>query len=112
MIIQYSTKFKKFGPYREVFQKLLTEQDGKCAICGTETEKLVLDHDHSTDWVRGLLCSACNMGLGFFSDDKDRLRSAISYLWDHKSIYNGLMSEVNRKGHAKSKKNKTWRPDA
>jgi len=33
--------------------------------------------------IRGLLCTSCNSGLGMFSDDVERLISAISYLQKH-----------------------------
>lgn len=59
----------------EAFDALLTQQDGKCAICST-TEPgawgFHIDHDHACcDFrgscgrcVRGLLCSRCNFRLG------------------------------------------------
>ena len=39
-----------------------------CRICG-EINKLHIDHDHITNKVRGILCSNCNGGLGFFKDN-------------------------------------------
>ena len=39
----------------------LTEwQQHRCAVCGYDQDELVIDHDHRTALVRGLLCSLCN----------------------------------------------------
>ena len=51
------------GQYREMY---LT-QGGLCALCGkpeTNGNLLVVDHDHDTGKVRGLLCSGCNLEIG------------------------------------------------
>lgn len=58
---------------------LFNEQGGKCAICRVNT-KLVVDHDHETGAVRGLLCGKCNLGLGHFNDDRGIIGSALEYL--------------------------------
>jgi len=85
---------KRFGLSEETFATRLEAQGGACAICGTDTPggrhgAWHIDHDHSCcpererccgECVRGLLCAACNMGLGIFQDDVDRLRSASAYL--------------------------------
>ena len=52
----------------------------QCVICGHE-EKLVVDHDHITGKVRGMLCNHCNRGLGHFRDDPMLLEFAAQYLY-------------------------------
>lgn len=52
---------------------------GKCDLCGA-TANLCIDHCHRRGSLRGLLCGACNKGLGFFRDDPALLRKAARYL--------------------------------
>ena len=52
----------------------------ECVICGA-AEKLVVDHDHITKEIRGMLCSHCNRGLGHFRDDPILLEFAAQYLY-------------------------------
>jgi hypothetical protein len=68
-------------------RELLERQGGRCAICrtpidapGCSTGGFHVDHDHSTGAVRGLLCNNCNLGVGYFADDPDRLRAAAEYI--------------------------------
>lgn len=79
----------KYGTTPEVRQEMFDAAGGKCEICGLELvyqssrtgkNKACLDHDHATGAIRGILCSNCNMGIGYFKDDPERLASAISYL--------------------------------
>tara|TARA_R110000868_G_scaffold288387_1_gene548691 strand:+ start:133 stop:591 length:459 start_codon:yes stop_codon:yes gene_type:complete len=52
----------------------------QCVICGVQ-DKLVVDHDHVTGQVRGMLCNHCNRGLGHFRDDPTLLEFAAQYLY-------------------------------
>ena len=69
-------------------EALIRHQDGKCAICETRIEfntginstSACIDHNHETGSTRGVLCRACNLGLGHFKDDSDLLISAAQYL--------------------------------
>ncbi len=73
------------------FNSMLAAQNGCCAICGHEPggtvkqRKLCVDHCHKTGKVRALLCGSCNIGMGLFGDDPERLIKAASYAMDHAS---------------------------
>lgn len=76
---------RQYGLTLEQYQAMLAAQDGVCWICGADPstcryEALVVDHDHKTGKVRGLLCNACNSGLGYFRDSISNLEAAMDYL--------------------------------
>lgn len=73
-----------YGVTPEAVAELLKIQVGVCAICQRPPvhSPLVIDHDHKTGRVRGLLCRACNLGLGAFSDTPEWLVKAAKYLCD------------------------------
>lgn len=76
-----------YGITPEIFDEMREKQGSRCAICNTafEGNKLPhVDHDHITSQVRGLLCTRCNMGIGYFKEDVEALHRAIEYLRRHK----------------------------
>lgn len=81
---QRRERLGRFDLTPDAYARILLEQGGVCAICGKPPGRrsLAVDHDHETDAVRGLLCFACNTGLGKFEDNVQLLKSAIWYL-DH-----------------------------
>ena len=65
------------------FNTLSALQGDKCDICKNpcdESKHLVIDHDHKTGAIRGLLCHKCNRALGLFKDNIYSLHAAIEYL--------------------------------
>lgn len=79
----------RYGITLADYEALLATQGGRCAICGTDRPggnltKWSVDHCHDSTKVRGLLCAACNMGIGQLGDDPARLRAAAEYIEQHR----------------------------
>lgn len=68
------------------YHAILEAQGESCAICGACDLALVIDHCHTTNKVRGLLCQACNSGIGQFKDSLDLLDAAKVYVGKHQNI--------------------------
>ena len=77
----------RYGISSEDYDTMLEEQDNKCKIClGEFNDQTVtnIDHCHTTNKVRGILCPLCNRGLGHFKDNIKLLTKAINYLQENK----------------------------
>jgi hypothetical protein len=72
------------------FSKLMVIQGGRCAICGVHADEcnrgLLVDHDHTKNEVRGLLCERCNVAIGMLRDDEDLAMAAAKYLRQYKTV--------------------------
>lgn len=92
---------RKYNITLNDYLKKWSEQNGKCAICQKGQfpfEKmfdrvLVLDHDHKTNQVRGLLCNSCNRALGLLKDNPVFTQNATTYLNQWKSY---VSSQCNK----------------
>lgn len=53
-----------------------------CDACGCQPgrRRLVIDHCHTFGYIRGVLCQACNSGLGKLGDNIEGLKRTIAYL--------------------------------
>ena len=59
---------KNYNLTHEDYEKMLAAQGGGCAICGTtktgrRTKHMMIDHDHATGSIRGILCMPCNLAI-------------------------------------------------
>jgi len=73
---------RAYGITLDDFDRILSVQGGRCAVCRTDApaRSWTVDHDHLTGAVRGILCWNCNVGLGHFRDDIVNLIAAADYL--------------------------------
>lgn len=81
---------KAFGISLEIYNNKLKEQCFVCAICKqpektihhvtNKLKSLAVDHCHSTNKIRGLLCQRCNRVLGKINDNKELLDKMKAYL--------------------------------
>lgn len=78
-----------YGLTLEDYDHLMLSQDGKCAICASPDPKLItrspvkyllVDHDHKTGRIRGLLCDPCNKAIGLMDDCPQTIRRAADYV--------------------------------
>jgi len=77
---------RKYGLTPEQVDAMKEARGHRCDICkAVQTTikpgtNLNVDHCHTEGTIRGMLCSACNKGLGMFRDNTATMRAAIEYL--------------------------------
>lgn len=82
---------RKYGIDAEEFYGWWVVFKGRCGICNKELHMptltrgqgpsaAVIDHDHITGKVRGLLCNSCNKGIGLLKDSPELLKSALEWV--------------------------------
>ena len=83
------TYYKRvYGISVEEYLDLAEKQNFVCSLCGkpnfsmgvNHSGCLVVDHDHKTGKVRGLLCHNCNRALGLLHDDPALIQRASEYV--------------------------------
>ena len=83
-----------YGISYEQVVSMREEANGRCQICDREGLKhhsrLVIDHCHKTNKVRGLICNKCNTILGYCDDNPDILNKLSTYLEN-----NGFFNTTN-----------------
>ena len=70
----------KYGLTKIDYEDLLKTQNGLCALCSRKPKRLVVDHCHKTQRVRGLLCDQCNIALGFYEQRLEKNPLVSGYL--------------------------------
>jgi hypothetical protein len=82
---QRERNLRSYGLTPDDFDRMMQNQNGKCAICNGEPsgrwKTLFVDHDHKTGAVRGLLCHLCNSALERVDNFRNEM---MAYLEKHK----------------------------
>ena len=80
--------FRKYGLTYEQYLKMLEDQFHKCYICKeefTDTKLPHVDHCHTTEQIRKILCRNCNAALGLVGENHCILLSMVNYILEHKN---------------------------
>lgn len=90
---------KRYGLTIESYNQLFANQRGCCLGCDRHQSEfnrnLVVDHNHETGQVRGLLCVTCNLILGYAQDDIAILQNLIKYLEIRNPVLAGQSNVVD-----------------
>jgi hypothetical protein len=80
----------RYGISADDYDKMYSAQLGRCYICfrtpqeaghrGTHEGRLMVDHCHTTNRVRQLLCNNCNKELGWYEKNLKRAAVFDAYL--------------------------------
>jgi hypothetical protein len=74
---------KHYGLSLEEYNEMVRRQGGVCYVCGKRQRGpngLSLDHNHTTNKPRKLLCRNCNLAIGFSNDSPELLEKLAAYL--------------------------------
>lgn len=77
--VKMRQRARKYGLTADELRALIAEHDNICALC-SRVGPLVVDHNHKTGKVRGMLCQTCNKALGMLGDDVEGLERALVYV--------------------------------
>lgn len=89
---QFQKRVHSYGLTLDQYHSLAEKQDFVCACCGeaptpktrmSSLDHFVVDHDHATMRVRGLLCNGCNIAIGHLRDSASKAHAAMRYLTAH-----------------------------
>jgi hypothetical protein len=78
--VSLAARKQKYGLSLDAIAGLIVAQKNRCAICSEILTKWVIDHDHTTGKVRGILCPRCNNMIGLAHDNTLLLQAGIDYL--------------------------------
>jgi hypothetical protein len=81
---------KTYGLSTEKYNEIFERQNGKCAICNKHQKELSrplnVDHCHSTNKIRDLLCDRCNLTVGYV--ENCNINDILNYINKHKEKLN------------------------
>jgi uncharacterized protein with PIN domain len=82
-IYSLSFRLKRFGLSIGDYDRIMNRQNQKCPICKVKLTPSVrpsIDHCHTGNHFRAVLCLKCNSGIAMFRHSARIARSAVKYL--------------------------------
>lgn len=82
----WGANLKRYGITPDIFDAISKSQGHRCRICGVSRDTVKdkygfhVDHSHTTEHVRGLLCRNCNIALGTAQENPNILMAMVRYL--------------------------------
>ena len=64
---------------KEEIEELFSKFNNECAICKSK-ENLCVDHNYTTNKLRGILCKGCNLFIGHAQERIALLKEGVNYL--------------------------------
>lgn len=78
---QWRAKERLYGITKEQYEAMIVQQNNCCAVCKQPLSgKIVVDHNHTTGKVRGILHSMCNLMVGHFENNLEAAKLALQYV--------------------------------
>jgi hypothetical protein len=74
---------RKYGITLKEWNSLFDNQGKVCKICGADDPRgknWHTDHNHTTGFIRGILCGWCNTGIGKLQENPELFAKALEYL--------------------------------
>ena len=92
--------------------ELIEEQHGLCCLCNQIIDNPVLDHNHKTGLIRGVLCRGCNACLGIIENrmamykltDESKLKLFLDNIIEYRKQYYEMIHPSHGKVKRRSKK--------
>lgn len=82
----FAAHIRGYGLQPGQYRWLLLRANGRCEACLAPFDEAkgrtmpVVDHDHTTGEIRGILHDSCNVALGLLGDDPNRVEALASYI--------------------------------
>jgi len=94
---------RRYGLLLDQYLGLVDHQRGECKICREKPPNgnLVIDHDHTSREIRGLLCQTCNFKVGHLDSINGQLEKFTAYLANGSGYFVPLAKKKTIVGHAK-----------
>lgn len=102
----------KHSEIADIRKEIAHEQHGLCCLCNTIISNPVLDHNHKTGLIRGVLCRGCNACLGTIENriamygltDEDKLKVFLNNIIEYRKQYYEMIHPTFGKKKRKTKK--------